>query len=153
MFLTDAMAQYRVVQEPMLASLWQENFKVQIESRTGALHLHIPGTFPYVDVCIIASLILSKGEPPSKRRKLGDAKKSSDFEVFRDQEVEPFGNAVDFGMYVTCDFESPLIRVQILASQELNLTSTSRLEINVFVLLRYVVVFLILELRQDLMSL
>lgn len=28
----------------MLVDFWQENFKVQVEARTGALHIHLEGS-------------------------------------------------------------------------------------------------------------
>ncbi|KAL0581624.1 R8 protein [Marasmius crinis-equi] len=44
------------IEAPALIDLWQENFKVQVEARTGAFHIHLDGA--------------EARQPPKKRRKL-----------------------------------------------------------------------------------
>ncbi|KAJ3750433.1 Rec8 like protein-domain-containing protein [Lentinula detonsa] len=55
----------RGIEAPALADFWQDNFKVQVEARTGLIHLDIS----------------DEHEPPAKRRKMG-ATKGKEFEDF-----------------------------------------------------------------------
>ncbi|KAJ3799937.1 Rec8 like protein-domain-containing protein [Lentinula aff. detonsa] len=55
----------RGIEAPALADFWQDNFKVQVEARTGLIHLDIS----------------DEHEPPAKRRKMG-ASKGKEFEDF-----------------------------------------------------------------------
>lgn len=82
-----------IVQNPLLGDFWQENFKVQVESRTGALHIHIG--IVLVHVTPLRSECLVDAQLPRKRRKTKHADEA------QDQNVDPFGppdGAFDFNM-------------------------------------------------------
>ncbi|PBL01128.1 hypothetical protein ARMGADRAFT_412161 [Armillaria gallica] len=64
------------IQAPVLVDFWQENFKVQVEARTGVVLIH------------------PTDEPPSKRRKIRNPNTLK--EIFTDSAEQPYND--DFGM-------------------------------------------------------
>ncbi|KAF5374749.1 hypothetical protein D9758_000295 [Tetrapyrgos nigripes] len=88
------------INAPILVDFWQENFKVQVEARTGVVRLHMPDD-----------------EPPSKRRKIQKQVVYEELETARsvqeeapvDDMPEPmaedhFGLGLDFGVAFGDDF-------------------------------------------------
>ncbi|KAE9408090.1 hypothetical protein BT96DRAFT_1013571 [Gymnopus androsaceus JB14] len=87
------------IEAPELIDFWQENFKVQVEARTGLMHLHLPA--------------LEAKEPPAKRRKVRTTREEeledhnmqmNDVEMGRGDE----GNFFDFDAGWKNDIESRL---------------------------------------------
>ncbi len=82
------------VQAPVLVDFWQENFKVQVEARTGAVLIHPTGTLCWSCVAPCLNTLLASDEPPSKRRKIRNPNTLK--EIFTDSAEQPYND--DFGM-------------------------------------------------------
>lgn len=84
----------------MLVDFWQENFKVQVEARTGAIHIHIRGIEHHFDV-----ILISCGHPddqPRKRRKVKSTGQVDGMGSFHEQAIFNYDNmevdqVFDFG--------------------------------------------------------
>jgi hypothetical protein len=69
-----------LVQAPALADFWQENFKVQVDARSGTLRIHLAE------------------EPPRKRRRTKDTPQRDLISIAGEGQAEPFELADGVGM-------------------------------------------------------
>lgn len=88
------------VQAQELVDFWQENFRIQVEARSGTLHLdNWPGITYIMPFSPRLNLFCSNaGQPPAKRRKVRASRPQGET---NDDLIEPhddFGNEIDVNM-------------------------------------------------------
>ncbi|KAF5390234.1 hypothetical protein D9757_002956 [Collybiopsis confluens] len=83
------------IEAPSLVDFWQENFRIQVEARTGLIHLDIP----------------DQRGPPNKRRKLerqGEEDRTTDYDMRVDEPVNFELNQIDEGEIGSAGMDLPL---------------------------------------------
>ncbi|KAI0788425.1 hypothetical protein C8Q75DRAFT_768428 [Abortiporus biennis] len=91
---------------PVLVDFWTENFRLQVEARSGQLHISTTGRQIVHNLYLMLTFGALAGETPKKRRKMGDHRMSGDpnEEIERTIDVDAGNNdhadpmAVDWDM-------------------------------------------------------
>ncbi|KAF9568401.1 hypothetical protein CPC08DRAFT_625327 [Agrocybe pediades] len=79
------------IQETGLREFWKENFKVQVEMRSGALRIHYDGRPKASSVLLVSLLNLLGDEHPAKKRKTSRLRSNDNAEE-RMQEDQPYAD-------------------------------------------------------------